>query len=535
MIQKTAIRYLRISTDKQSHFSIQGQDMRTLEWCERNNVAVIDTFIDEGYSAKTFDRPDMAKLKAFIQKHHKSVNYLVVQELDRFSRDAGEAIVMIKQLQKLYRIQIVGVNEGLIFDYDNPGSFFRTGLQLLLAEDDNIRRSGKINGGIYTAKKKEGRYIGAAPFGYKKVLNEKKVPIMVIDEKPAKIVRFIFDAYNADMPMLEIRKQAAAMGFTQSGNSAITKILTRQAYTSLLTVKAYQDRPEEIVEASHEPIISRTQWLATQQKLKGGTTKVIVSDEMPLRGVLKCHCGKAVTGAASTGRHGGKFFYYKCATSTHLNLSVKKAHGQLMEVLKLMSLPQRLITAIKHQTTVDLEATQKENKQRIKQLAKDLEDCEAKLYSVEEKWIANQLNFESYQRWHSHHSHQRLALNAQLDKLEQEEKHIWYLVQDELEKLSDLHYLYQIGSTTDKQQLIRLGFDSRLYYSGGTYRTPYMMPIFTHNTLIMKEKGLLVLDQQPLSLERNFKSGLQGNIIEPHTFFNSLTNLLLFVQQLKTA
>ncbi|MBC7650931.1 MAG: hypothetical protein H7101_04195, partial [Deinococcales bacterium] len=219
----------------------------------------------------------------------------------------------------------------------------------------------------------------------------------------------------------------------------------------------------------------------------------------------------ALTGAASTGRHGGKFYYYKCATSTHLNLSVKKAHDQLMEVLKLMSLPQRLITAIKDKTTIDLEVTQKENKSRIKLLAKDLEDCEAKLYSVEEKWIANQLNFESYQRWHSHHSHQRIAVNAQLDQLQKEEKHIWYLVQDELEKLSDLHYLYEIGNTSDKQQLIRLGFDSRLYYSGGLYRTPYMMPIFTHNTLIMKEKGLLVLDQQPFSLGKKIESGAEGS------------------------
>jgi hypothetical protein len=44
---KTAIRYLRISTEKQSKHSISGQDMRTAEWCERNNVAIVDTFVDE--------------------------------------------------------------------------------------------------------------------------------------------------------------------------------------------------------------------------------------------------------------------------------------------------------------------------------------------------------------------------------------------------------------------------------------------------------------------------------------------------------
>jgi len=40
---KRAIRYLRISTDRQSNFSIDGQGMQTEQWCERNNVEIIDT------------------------------------------------------------------------------------------------------------------------------------------------------------------------------------------------------------------------------------------------------------------------------------------------------------------------------------------------------------------------------------------------------------------------------------------------------------------------------------------------------------
>ena len=37
-------------------------------------------------------------------------------------------------------------------------------------------------------------------------------------------------------------------------------------------------------------------------------------------------------------------------------------------------------------------------------------------------------------------------------------------------------------------------FDSRLYYQNHTYRTPYIMPVFTHNLLILKEKRLLYVD-----------------------------------------
>ncbi len=72
--------------------------MHANSWCERNNVEIIDLFIDEGYSARNFDRPDFQRLDIFIKKHHRTVDYLVVNSFDRFSRDAGEAFVAIKKL-----------------------------------------------------------------------------------------------------------------------------------------------------------------------------------------------------------------------------------------------------------------------------------------------------------------------------------------------------------------------------------------------------------------------------------------------------
>jgi hypothetical protein len=37
-------------------------------------------------------------------------------------------------------------------------------------------------------------------------------------------------------------------------------------------------------------------------------------------------------------------------------------------------------------------------------------------------------------------------------------------------------------------------FDSRLYYQNDLYRTTYLMEIFHHNLLILKDKKLLELD-----------------------------------------
>jgi hypothetical protein len=37
--------------------------------------------------------------------------------MDRFSRDAGEAMSMVKMLQRKYSIQVVSVTEGITFRY----------------------------------------------------------------------------------------------------------------------------------------------------------------------------------------------------------------------------------------------------------------------------------------------------------------------------------------------------------------------------------------------------------------------------------
>jgi site-specific DNA recombinase len=96
-----AIRYLRFSDKKQSNGSIERQELYTGQWIINNYVDFVDTFIDRGYSAKTFNSPDFKMLQDFIAKHHKKVDYLIVDQLDRFSRNAAKQWGMLKSFSNL--------------------------------------------------------------------------------------------------------------------------------------------------------------------------------------------------------------------------------------------------------------------------------------------------------------------------------------------------------------------------------------------------------------------------------------------------
>ncbi len=494
---KRAIRYLRFSQLGQSNGSIERQELYTDQWIKFNDIDLVDTFIDRGKSARTFDRPDFIKLQEFITKHYKAVDYLLVDQLDRFSRDAGEAMSMVKKLQKKYNIQVVSVTEGITFDYDTPGSFFRAGLQLLLAEEDNINRSIKVKGGIYTAKAKEGRFVFKnPPFGYRKQ-GERKERRLIVEEKEAKIVRFIYDAYLRELPLYKIKEKAYELGFNRKGNMAIERVLSNPVYAGLLKVEAYKEYPGGLFPAIHEPIVDISSWQMVQSKMKKPEkTRAIIDDEIPLRGILKCHCGNPLSGAPSRGKSGKYFYYYKCRFSKHNNISAIKAHNQLLDAFEMMSLNSSKVHEIRDGSKASVEIEMKANKRKVFDKRHELEDVQEKLFSVEEKWIKNEITKDTYERWYSTYNHTILNLKGAIERLGENQGRAFAILEKNLDLLADMKFVYTQAGTIQKRELVRMVFDNNLYYQDGIYRTPTMMEMFSHNSLLMKEKGCLVYEKK---------------------------------------
>lgn len=83
------------------------------------------------------------------------------------------------------------------------------------------------------------------------------------------------------------------------------------------------------------------------------------------------------------------YYYYK---SHHLNLSTDKSHRQLLQILELMSLPEKLIKLIRAESEKTVNIRIKNNKALLIEKERELKQEDAKLLSIEEKWITNKLN-----------------------------------------------------------------------------------------------------------------------------------------------
>ena len=87
--------YARVSTDEQARegFSIPAQ-LRMLEaWATIKGATDISTYVDDGYSGKNLNRPQIQRMLEHCRNHaHDAV---LVWRLDRLSRSLRDTVVMV--------------------------------------------------------------------------------------------------------------------------------------------------------------------------------------------------------------------------------------------------------------------------------------------------------------------------------------------------------------------------------------------------------------------------------------------------------
>ena len=92
MNKQTCIIYARVSTEEQKKkgLSVPGQIRDCTEYAKRMGYKVINTFADEGVSAKDLNRADLQRMFKYIKNNGKNIDAIIFWKWDRLSR--GEDI-----------------------------------------------------------------------------------------------------------------------------------------------------------------------------------------------------------------------------------------------------------------------------------------------------------------------------------------------------------------------------------------------------------------------------------------------------------
>ncbi len=469
---QTAIIYTRVSTDDQAEkgFSLRDQKDKLVKYCDAKGIEVLKHFEDDGYSAKTFNRPQFDNLLDYIKKNKGVVNKLLVIKWDRFSRNMEASLTMITKLMKL-GVTVEAIEQPL--DESVPENLLMKAFYLAAPQVENQRRSLNTTNGMRKGMK-EGRYLGSAPFGYKNSRDEKNRPVIVHSDL-APLIKKAFEMFATGMYQIEIlRKELYKVGLNVSRNQ-FWLLLRNPLYCGKIKIKAFGNEPEEIVQGIHEPIVSEALFYEVQDVLAGKrkiTTKYArVNDEYPMRGFMVCSkCGKNLTGSSSKG-NGGTYYYYHCTKgcnerfkSVNLHSNFENWLGQISFNPEMGSLYLAIMEDVFKTNEGDRDA-------EIKKLDGELEYNKGFLDKATEKFITGDLDKDGYNRMKENTAKKCAGITNRIAELKSTDSGFKDYTKYTISLLSNLKQYYSTASLENKQKMLGLIFPEKLVFSNYEFQT----------------------------------------------------------------
>jgi site-specific DNA recombinase len=469
--EKKVIIYSRVSTTEQADhgYSLADQEARLMQYCNLRGYNIV-LKIREDASAKSFDRPQFKIIQEYIKHNKSAVDLLLIIKWDRFSRNATDAHLMIREMLKL-GIRVDAAEQPI--DVTIPEQKLLLSFYLAAPEVENDRRSMNTINGMRKAKL-EGRFLGVAPRGYRNERDSFDKPIIVPDEE-AKFIQKAFEMLSTGThSQQEVLEELRAKGF-KCNKSTFSTLIQNKIYAGKVYVKATLKEPEEWVKGIHESLVSEEVFYQVQQILAGRRLKTNrnklkqVDENLPLRGLLLCsHCGGNLTGSASKG-NGGRYYYYHCnicgkdrfrADLINEKLETKLEDAQINSTVSKLyrsMMMDELNDKNRLNQTTKLEAEVQKEQERINKLIDLLADggISAAEYSVAKK------------RYEENISNLKLQLSQQsIMKNEVKEYLDWALY-----FLENLTKHYHCSEVTVRQKIIGSIYPEKLYFSDGELRT----------------------------------------------------------------
>lgn len=490
---KRAFQYVRISQAEQSNWSIDGQKDINLRYAERHGIEIKRTFIDDGESAKDFERPGWQALVKELSKEKHQVDCLIIAKFDRLIRNTLQGLQELQKIEQKWNVQVLSAMESYAINPDDP-MFFKLRADLLVnAEFERRVISDRSKFGTWQAKL-QGRHIGHAPFGYINARDDQNRPIIVMDESKKEIVIEIFQRYlNGDSGSV-IRKSASVKGFHIKGNSGLTRLLSNPIYAGLIRVPSYKGEPEKLMEGLHEPMVERDTFFLVNALIsaKSYPQKVSLQPEMPLRGLLLCEeCGRPLTGGRSKGKK-LYYWYYRCLKCSGQNHSAIHAHDQLDQILVHLSFDEETVAKIREQILVLHRKDLAGSEDKIKKLKREVIGLQSKIDALEEKYLRDAIKQDTFDKWYARYHRDLKGKENELATLEAMDDSVLDTALKSLDQMKNLRKIYHEMEVLNKQDLFKAIFPGCSIKSRKGYRTPFINPLFNHN--LHKFKGLGVLE-----------------------------------------
>lgn len=334
---KLAYAYYRLS-DKEAKRgqseSIENQRLLVRDYCNKNSIALMKEFSDDGWSGGNFDRPGFKRMLQELDKGE--VNTIITKDLSRLGRDMIESSYFAERYFPEHQIAYIAIYDDFDSDEDNDMAPFQFALNEVYLRDG----SKKVKT-VLKYKREHGMYCACPPYGYKKAQNDKN--LLVPDEQTAPVVQRIFSlAANGEscqkiatsltqegvIPPLKYRvlfrdkfgEEGAARASDIWNPTTVKRILCNTVYLGHTTLgktkkasfkskkKILVDKDDwAVTKNTHTPLVTEEVFLEAKENIGKGTKKYLSYDRIRksifskiaycgLCGHAMCSCGTVYKG-----------------------------------------------------------------------------------------------------------------------------------------------------------------------------------------------------------------------------------------------
>ncbi|MFQ9472851.1 MAG: recombinase family protein [Oscillospiraceae bacterium] len=358
--------YIRLSKEDENEGpsqSVQNQESLLREFVQQHRLSVYDTYVDDGFSGTSFDRPSFQRMIGDIES--KKVNMVITKDLSRLGRDYIMTGHYMERYFPEHRVRYISLLDGIDTGVDSTANDitpFRAIMNDMYAKDI----SKKIKS-VKRDKQRKGQFIGGKPmYGYKMHPTEKNK--IVIDEEVAPMVRRIFALALSGMSCRKIattlNEEGVPTPATYCGwkvgnpgpytglwsSERISEMLKNETYIgnmvqgrsvkiSYKSQKCLRQSPENwvVVEGTHEPLIDPETFQKVQLLVNSRKHTRSRTYDFLLKGLIFCHeCGYPMAVLNRKNAAGEDRLFFVCRTYQRFTKagvctchSIKEASGDM--------------------------------------------------------------------------------------------------------------------------------------------------------------------------------------------------------------
>lgn len=445
--------YIRVSTTEQVNtgYSLEVQDRRLRDFAIQNGWQLLETFRDEGKSARTIGRPSFKALLDYCEQHSDIVDAILVQDTSRFCRDALDHLLVRKFLKDI-DIKLIKL------DGNNDETIESELLDLITAgvNQAESKRTGLKTKNIMLDMFERGLKPGQAPIGY---LNsfKKDVP-MYPDDGRKYFIQEAFNMWNSGNYSLgEISENLREKGFRTAGGKSIGKsviqsILKRVDYAGGLKYDGQTNK-----NALHEPIITMEEFEKAQRmfEIRNKGADRSRKHVTLLAGIIHCFkCGKLMHGEYHEDGN-----YYRCGDCGNPYARMDYIDDEISTFFKGAAFTDKGLSKLK-EVLLEVQSEQKDAKPSTKSsLEARRKAIDGKMSKIEDRLIFDSVGSIDKERVEQKYALLKEEMKQVENQLKEIDKPSSNLKSGEIEKIiwgmGRMGEIYQALNITQKKQFLK--------------------------------------------------------------------------------